>query len=187
MKAYHYDEYHFYDGDIVCQLDILKSQKTGKEEWLIPANSTTIKPTTQDGATPRWNGTQWEPYPDDKIVYGYTNNNDGTVNYYGEDHIAEELQKKHKDVTLLFTETKPVQANNQYWLSPEDQGYIKAQKHERIGILNAQYDADKSVLVQQYTDAIMHDDADAAAEIKTEMIELDAQYDADYAAIVGGE
>ena len=60
-------------------------------------------------------------------------------------------------------------------------------KDEKIAALNAQYDADKSTLVQEYTDALIHDDDETADAIKEEMLALDEQYDLDYQAIMEEE
>lgn len=60
-------------------------------------------------------------------------------------------------------------------------------KEEKFAALDAQYDSDKSELVNQYTDSIMHDDAETAEAIKAELIALDEQYDADYEAIIKEE
>ncbi|MBE6074184.1 MAG: hypothetical protein E7202_06600 [Selenomonas ruminantium] len=61
-------------------------------------------------------------------------------------------------------------------------------KEEQLAALDAQYNADKTFLSQQYTDAMMIDDEELAAEIKTELVALNDKYDADYAAIEeGGE
>lgn len=191
MKAYHYDEYRFYDGEILCQKDPLESEKAGHDIYLTPADTTSIKPEIIKGSTPRWNGESWEQYYDDKIVYGYTENADGTINYYGSNHIAEELQKIHSDVTLSFTDTEPVSVNGVYWLSADDPAYIEAKaeadKQQALDELDAQYNADKATLVNEYTDAIIHGDAETAEAIKGEMTALDDQYDADYEAIVNEE
>jgi hypothetical protein len=88
MIAYLYDNDRFYVGEMTCQIDPLESQKQGKNVYLTPANSTSIQPTIIDGSKPRWNGKAWEQYPDDKLVYGYTPNDDGTINYYGSNHLA---------------------------------------------------------------------------------------------------
>ena len=56
-------------------------------------------------------------------------------------------------------------------------------KEERLAALDAQYNADKSSLSQQYTDAIMADDTALASELKAELMALNAKYDANYAAI----
>lgn len=58
---------------------------------------------------------------------------------------------------------------------------------EKLAALNAQYDSDKQTLVQQYTDALIHDDTETADAIKEEMTALDEKYDADYQAIIDEE
>lgn len=60
-------------------------------------------------------------------------------------------------------------------------------KDEKLQALNAQYDSDKATLVNEYTDALIHDDDETADAIKEEMLALDEQYDLDYAAIMEEE
>jgi hypothetical protein len=188
MIAYHYNELRFYDYCKKCQLDPRATAEAGHDIYLLPANSTLIEPNIIDGFTPRWNGTTWEAYAENKQVYGYTNNNDGTINYYGHAHTEEELQARNAGVELLFSDTEPVSVNGVYWLSADDPAYIEAkaeaEKEQALSDLDSQYNADKAELVAQYTDSLMHDDEETAEAIKQEMAELDAQYDADYEAII---
>jgi hypothetical protein len=174
-----------------CQKDPLESEKQGKDVYLTPANSTNIQPEIIDGAKPRWNGTAWEQYPDDKLVYGYTPNDDGTINYYGSNHLADELQRIHKEVTLSFTDNEPVSVDGVYWLSADNPDYIeakaKADKEQALAALDAQYDSDKATLVQEYTDALLHNDEETANAIKEEMLALDEQYDIAYEKIMEEE
>lgn len=187
MKAYFYDEDRFYTHSAPCQLDPLESEKQGKNVYLTPANSTSKKPTIKDGAKPRWNGTDWEQYPDDKVVYGYTANADGTINYYGENHLAEELQRINKEVTLSFSDIKPVSVNGIYWLSADDPAYIEAKKahdkSEALAQLDAQYDRDKADIMNYYTQAVFADDEEEQAALKIEMARIDAQYIEDRKAL----
>jgi hypothetical protein len=189
MQAYIYDNDRFYTHSAPCQRDPLESEKQGKDIYLTPANSTNIQPDIVDGAKPRWNGEAWEQYLDDKVVYGYTQNDDGTINYYGSNHLAEELQRINSDVVLSFSDIEPVSVNGIYWLSADDPAYIeakaKADKQEALAALDAQYDSDKATLVREYTDALLHDDEETANAIKEEMLALDEQYDADYEKIMG--
>jgi hypothetical protein len=191
MQAYFYDNDRFYTHSAPCQRDPLESEKQGKDIYLTPANSTNIQPEIIDSAKPRWNGEAWEQYPDDKVVYGYTPNDDGTIIYYGSNHLAEELQRIHNDVVLSFSDTEPVSVKGIYWLSADDPAYIEAKaeadKQQALGELDAQYNADKATLVNEYTDAVIHEDTETANTIKSEMTALDEQYDADYEAIVGEE
>ena len=191
MQAYHYNDLRFFDGEVTCQIDPVESAKAHKNIYLTPANSTLEKPEQQEGYTPRWNGESWEQYADDKQVYGYTNNDDGTINYYGSAYTEEELAEQVKNVDLLFSDTEPVSVDGVYWLSADNPDYIKAKekhdKDEALAMLDAQYNADKAELVAQYTDSLMHDDEETAEAIKQGMAELDAQYDADYEAIINEE
>lgn len=191
MQAYFYDSDRFYTHSAPCQRDPLESEKQGKDVWLIPANSTNIQPEIVDGAKPRWNGTAWEQYPDDKVVYGYTPNTDGTINYYGSNHLAEELQRIHKEVTLLFTDNEPVSVDGVYWLSADNPDYIEAKKaadkQEALAELDAQYESDKSELLKYYTDALLNGDAEAQAATRADLDALNEKYDADYKAIVEEE
>lgn len=191
MQAYIYDNDRFYAGSAPCQLDPLESEKQGKDVWLIPANSTNIQPEIVDGAKPRWNGTAWEQYPDDKVVYGYTPNTDGTINYYGSNHLAEELQRIHKEVTLLFTDNEPVSVDGVYWLSADNPDYIEAKKEadkqETFAQIDAQYNADKTDLLTAYQTAQLYGDTETMESLKADLTALDDQYDEDYERIAGGE
>jgi hypothetical protein len=191
MQAYHYNDLRFYDGEVNCQLDPVESAKAHKNIYLTPANSTLEKPEQQEGYTPRWNGTEWEQYADDKQVYGYTNNDDGTVNYYGSAHTEEEMQARIKDVDLLFADTKPVSVDGVYWLSADDPAYIEAKKShdkaEALAQLDAQYNADKADLLTAYQTATVYGDTDLMASLKADLQALDDQYDEDYERMVGGE
>ena len=187
MIAYIYDNDRFYVGAVECQLDPLESQKQGKGVYLTPARSTFDKPEIIEGAKPRWTGSAWEQYPDDKIVYGYTSNEDGTINYYGSNHLAEELQRIHKDVVLSFSDTEPVSVDGVYWLSADDPAYIEAKKAhdkaEALAKLDAQYDSDKADIMNYYTQAVFAGDEEEQATLKIEMAEIDAQYVEDRKAL----
>jgi hypothetical protein len=191
MKAYHYNELKFYDREMPCQIDKLETQKQAKTIYLIPKDCALIKPEVQEGYTPRWNGESWEQYANDKTVYGYTSNDDGTINYYGSAHTEEELQARIKDVDLLFTDTEPVSVDGVYWLSADDPAYIEAKKAhdkaEALAELDAHYDSDKAVLSEQYTMAMLTDDTELAEELKAELVALNDEYDKAYEEIVGGE
>lgn len=187
MIAYIYDNDRFYVGEMACQLDPLESQKQGKDIYLTPANSTSEKPTIIEGSKPRWTGTAWEQYPNDKIVYGYTPNDDGTINYYGSNHLAEELQRIHKEVTLSFSDTEPVSVDGVYWLSADNPDYIEAKKaHDKataLAELDAHYDSDKADIMNYYTQAVFAGDEEEQAALKIEMAEIDAQYIEDRKAL----
>lgn len=180
MQAYHYNDLRFFDGEVTCQIDPVESAKAHKNIYLTPANSTLEKPEQQEGYTPRWNGTEWEQYADDKQVYGYTNNDDGTINYYGSAHIEEELQARVKDVDLLFTDTEPVSVDGVYWLSADNPDYIKAKekhdKDEALAQLDAQFRLDQATIMEYFTQAVFDGDTEAQADLKAEMDEIKATY-----------
>lgn len=189
MIVYLYDNDRFYVGEMTCQRDPLESEKQGKNIYLTPAHSTFDKPEIIEGAKPRWTGTAWEQYPDDKVVYGYTANTDGTINYYGENHLSEELQRIHKEVTLLFTDVKPVSVNGIYWLSADNPDYIEAKKkHDKeqaLAVLDANYNQQKSDLLTAYQTAMLYGDSELMESLKADLNALDEQYDEDYERIVG--
>jgi hypothetical protein len=191
MQAYHYNHLRFYDGTISRQIDPKSSAIAGHDIYLMPANATDVKPVIQDGYTPRWDGKAWEQYANDKTVYGYTNTDDGTINYYGSAHTEEELTERVKDVDLLFSDIEPVNVDGVYWLSADNPDYIKAKKKhdkdEALAMLDAQYNADKAVLSEQYTMAMLTDDTELAEELKAELVALNEDYDKAYEEIVGGE
>lgn len=56
-------------------------------------------------------------------------------------------------------------------------------KEEKIAALDAQYKADKSQLISDYNDAILHDDSETAAQVKADMTNLDAWYDEEHEKI----
>lgn len=191
MQAYHYNDLRFFDGEVTCQIDPVESAKAHKNVYLTPAHSTLEKPEQQEGYTPRWNGESWEQYADDKQVYGYTNNDDGTINYYGSAHTDEELVERVKDVDLLFSDTEPVSVDGVYWLSADNPDYIKAKekhdKEEALAMLDADYNQQKAILSEQYTSAMMADDAELADEVKAELTALNEWYDEEYEKIAGEE
>lgn len=190
MIAYHYDELRFYDGETNCQKDPKASAAEGTEVYLIPADATDKKPTIKEGYTPRWNGSKWEQYANNKTVYGYTENADGTVNYYGSAHTEEEVQARNKGVSLLFTDTAPVSVNGVYWLSADDPDYIAAKeaadKAAALAELNAEYTAEKANLCEAYTSSSMAGDTETAQSVAADMTDLDAWYDEEYRKIEEG-
>lgn len=60
-------------------------------------------------------------------------------------------------------------------------------KEEKLAALDAEYVAQKSELVEQYTDAQIHSDSDTLAAIVDEMTALDEWYDAEYQKIINEE
>lgn len=181
MQAYHYNHLRFYDGTISRQIDPEASAMAGHNVYLMPANSVDVKPVIQEGCIPRWSGSEWEQYANDKTVYGYTNNDDGTINYYGSAHIEEELQARNAGINLLFADTEPVNVGGVYWLSADNPDYIKAKKKhdkdEAIAKLDAKYTSDKSELANYFLEATIAGDEELQTELKAEIERLNADYD----------
>lgn len=181
MQAYHYNHLRFYDGTIGRQIDPEASAMTGHNIYLMPANSVDVKPVIQEGYIPRWNGSEWEQYANDKTVYGYTSNDDGTINYHGSAHTEEELKERVKDADLLFVDTEPVSVDGVYWLSTDNPDYIEAKKkHDKDGAiakLDAKYTSDKSELANYFLEATIAGDEELQTELKAEIERLNADYD----------
>lgn len=69
---------------------------------------------------------------------------------------------------------------------PTDAPAYVPTKEEKLAQLDAQYDADKAELSKYYVDAALTGDADAQAELKNALSELNAQYDAGRKALEEG-
>ena len=62
-----------------------------------------------------------------------------------------------------------------------------ATTEEKINALDAQFNADKTELVNQYAEAVAVGDTDTAKDVQAQLSELFAEYDKQYTAITGGE
>jgi hypothetical protein len=60
-------------------------------------------------------------------------------------------------------------------------------KEEKLAQLDADYQSQKSELISQYTDDMLHGDTDAMESDKQAMVDLDTWYDEEYAKIEGSE
>lgn len=82
-------------------------------------------------------------------------------------------------------------AGGKDWLSDTDEGYIEAkaqeEKDKALSDLDIDYNTQKATLSEQYTAAMMADDAELADEVKVELTALNEWYDEEYAKIVGEE
>ena len=70
---------------------------------------------------------------------------------------------------------------------PTDAPAYTPSTDEKIAALDAQYNADKSNLLNAYQTALVYGDTDRMEQIKADLVALDDKYDADYEAIVGEE
>ena len=60
-------------------------------------------------------------------------------------------------------------------------------KEEKLAQLDFDYQSQKSELISQYTDDMLHGDTDAMESDKQSMIDLDTWYDEEYKKIEGSE
>ena len=70
---------------------------------------------------------------------------------------------------------------------PTDAPAYTPSTDEKIAALDAQYNANKSNLLNAYQTALVYGDTDRMEQIKSDLVALDDKYDADYEAIVGEE
>jgi hypothetical protein len=121
----------------------------------------------------------------------YTANTDGSINVLaGSTNPAVFDKILPAGTTYEVHEGEVFTANGKTWLSDTDEGYIEAkaqeEKQKALVQLDAQYNADKAVLSEQYTMAILTDDTELADELKAELVALNEEYDAAYEEIVNG-
>lgn len=104
--------------------------------------------------------------------------------------IGKKLYKNNKDDMAQYTAT--AQWCNVNDAHIEDKGsYYEVCKNvipeptteEKIAALDAQYNADKADLINEYTDAQIHGDTDTIALVQSEMTALDGWYDEEYRKI----
>ncbi len=122
----------------------------------------------------------------------YTANADGSINILaGSTNPAVFAKILPIGTTYEVHEGKTYTADGKTWLSETDEGYVEAKKVEEkskaLSQLDTDYNRQKAVLSEQYTSAMMADDAELAEEIKAELIALNEKYDSDYAKIMEEE
>ena len=122
----------------------------------------------------------------------YTANTDGSINVLaGSTNPAVFAKILPTGTQYSVHEGETYTAGGKTWLSDTDEGYIEAKKQEEkdkaLAALDAQYNADKSNLLNAYQTALVYGDADRMEQIKSDLVALDDKYDADYEAIVEEE
>ena len=70
---------------------------------------------------------------------------------------------------------------------PTDAPAYEPTTDEKIAALDAQYNADKTDLLNAYQTAQIYGDNDTMESLKADLTALDEQYDEDYEKILGGE
>jgi len=99
--------------------------------------------------------------------------------------IGDKLYKNNKDDMEQYTETAQwCNANNAHI---EDKGeYYEVvenpapSKEDKIAELDAKYTWQKALLIEQYTDDMLHEDTEAIAKDKIDMAALEKWYDEEY-------
>jgi hypothetical protein len=108
------------------------------------------------------------------------------------DYIADGYIETSDDDYAYYVGNKGTGANGTGYIRGEDgkptdaPAYVPSVE-EQLAQLDAQYNADKAVLSEQYTMAMLTDDTELAEELKAELVALNEDYDKAYEEIVGGE
>jgi hypothetical protein len=97
--------------------------------------------------------------------------------------VADSVRYNPQTNEVLMQSERPSEGD---WIANEEGEWVE-DKQKKLEELDAQYNADKSTLSAEYTDALMNDDAELADEIKAELVALNEDYDKAYEEIVGGE
>lgn len=122
----------------------------------------------------------------------YTANTDGSINVLAGSSTPAVFAKILPTGTQYEVhEGEVFSAGGKTWLSDTDEGYIEAKKQEEkdkaLSDLDSRYNADKAVLSEQYTMAMLTDDTEIADGVKTELMALNEWYDTEYKKIAGEE
>lgn len=93
------------------------------------------------------------------MLYLYTNNSDGTINFHCQSNFPETLLNfaaAHNLHDYYLTGTEPVEAQGKYWLDADNVEYIKAHELDLKALEDAkkQEEADKAkpTLAEQFTE-----------------------------------
>ena len=65
------EESNEYIGESITMLDPEETRMQGKDVWMMPPNSTTVKPELKEGYVPIWNGESWDYVEDHRGERGY--------------------------------------------------------------------------------------------------------------------
>ena len=97
--------------------------------------------------------------------------------------VADSVRYNPQTNEVLMQSERPLDGD---YVASEDGTWVE-DKQKAIGKLDAQYNADKSNLLNAYQTALVYGDTDRMEQIKADLVALDDKYDADYEAIVGEE
>ena len=71
LNIYLYNDNNEYIGESVTMLDPEETKIQGKDIWIMPPNSTIVKPELKEGYAPIWNGEIWDYIEDHRGEKGY--------------------------------------------------------------------------------------------------------------------
>ena len=71
LNIYLYNENNEYIGESITILDPEETRIQGKDVWMMPPNSTTVKPELRKDYAPVWNGESWDYVEDHRGERGY--------------------------------------------------------------------------------------------------------------------
>ena len=108
--------------------------------------------------------------------------------------IGEKLYKDNQSDMNKYTDcavwcnanNATIEDKGEYYEVTENVPYVPS-KEERIAELDAQYQVNKAQLMQYYFEFSINDNTAGMESIKQELADLATQYDADLAALKGGE
>ena len=83
LKIYIYNDSNEYVGDSMTMLDPEETKIQGKDVWLMPPNSTVLKPEERNGYVPVWNGKSWDYVEDHRGEVGWVNRVRVTISELG--------------------------------------------------------------------------------------------------------
>ena len=100
--------------------------------------------------------------------------------------VADNVQYNPTESEILMQTERPTDGEyvakaDGTWGTPEPT------KEGQLAQLDSEYQSQKSELISQYTDDMLHGDTDAMDADRESMTELDAWYDEEYAKIEGSE
>ena len=67
------EESNEYIGESITMLDPEETRIQGQDVWMMPPNSTTVKPELKEGYAPIWNGEVWDYVEDHRGKKGFIN------------------------------------------------------------------------------------------------------------------
>lgn len=138
MVVYIYDNNKKYIGTRQAQIDPLETKKQGKEIYIMPANSTTIKPLElKDGYEIIWNSSNWEyqEIPKPKKPEPYTPSQQelrkfqiqARLSELSQDFVQAQLGAEFSDLEERKTEFKTLHNELRMLLGKNPRNYVSQQ------------------------------------------------------------